>query len=88
LIFSFKVCDLKNSADYYLSQIVAKALEEGEKPVVQNELKKMHIILNPMANGGYGRQSYERFAKEQKNIKKIIYYVNYLKNLYDKKRYM
>lgn len=51
------------NADYYLSQIVAKALEEGEKPVVQNELKKMHIILNPMANGGYGRQSYERFAK-------------------------
>lgn len=50
-------------ADRYLQKMVNQALLEGDQPVIDSPIKHVHIILNPVAGGGYARQTYERFAK-------------------------
>ena len=43
-------------ADRYLQKMVNQALLEGNQPVIDSPIKHVHIILNPVAGGGYARQ--------------------------------
>lgn len=39
------------------------ALVEGSVLADESEIKKVLVLLNPVANGGYATKTYERYAK-------------------------
>jgi len=51
------------NADQYLQNVLEPALVEGSVLADESEIKKVLVLLNPVANGGYATKTYERYAK-------------------------
>jgi len=53
----------KHHATTFLQGAIDDSLVEGAKTALKNPPRRILVLLNPVANGGYASQSYERAAK-------------------------